>query len=291
MAAPLVPEGHYVELAGRGTTFVRELAGPPGAAVVALLHGWTATAALNWFPSFEPLSGHFRVLALDHRGHGRGIRNRQPFRLEDCADDLAALAAELGITRLIPVGYSMGGPIAMLTWRRHPELVQGLVLCATGGRFVGSRPTDRMFAPGMLGLSLAAALSPGVVRRRAMSRLVNNRLDGTPFSGWAADELARNDPAVLLRAGAALGAFDAREWLADVDVPTSVVMTDADRVVPPAAQLGLAHAIDGAELFTVAGDHGVCAADPASFVPALVTACRSVAERAARPRPSSVPTT
>jgi pimeloyl-ACP methyl ester carboxylesterase len=280
-APPSLPEGRPVELPGRGTTFVREVAGPPDAPVLVLLHGWTATAALNWFPSFGPLGQHFRVLALDHRGHGRGIRSRRPFRLEDCADDVAALAEEMKITRLIPVGYSMGGPIALLTWRRHRHLVDGLVLCATAARFGGDRPADRMFAQGVLGLSLAANLSPAYIRRRAMARFVNNRLDGTHLSAWASHELATNDPAALLRAGAALGMFDAGPWLATIDLPTAVVVTEADRVVPPARQRALATAIPGAEVFAVAGDHAVCAAGAARFVPVLVSACRSVARRAA----------
>jgi 3-oxoadipate enol-lactonase len=253
--------------------------------VVVLLHGWTATAALNWFPSFGPLGRHFRVVALDHRGHGRGIRSRRPFRLEDCADDVAVVAELLGINGFIAVGYSMGGPIALLTWLRHRSLVQGLVLCATASRFVGRRPADRMFAQGMLGLSLAAAVSPEALRRRAMVRFVNNRLDGTHLSGWAAEELARNDPAALLRAGSALGNFDARGWLPMVDVPTAVVVTENDRIVPPVNQVALAEAIAGAEVFGVAGDHAVCVGDAGRFVPVLLGACRSVAARAAATRP------
>src|SRR5829696_6288014 len=81
---PAVPTGRYVWLAGRGRTFVRELAGPAGAPTVVLLHGWTATADLNWWASYTPLSEHFNVVALDHRGHGRGIRSTAPFRLEQC---------------------------------------------------------------------------------------------------------------------------------------------------------------------------------------------------------------
>lgn len=278
---PLLPEGAPLELPGRGLTFLTEVKGPPGAPVLVLLHGWTATAALNWFPSFVPLGRHFRVLAIDHRGHGRGIRSRESFRLEDCADDVAALAELLEIPRLIPVGYSMGGPIAALTWLRHPEIVQGLVLCATAPRFIGLRAADRMFAPWMLGLSRAATLSPEVLRRIAMTKLVNNRFDGTHLSRWAADELARHDPAALLRAGFALGSFDARSWLPAIDVPTSVVVTEDDRIVPPANQLALADAIEGAEVFGVPGDHAVCGSDAARFVPVLLSACQSVARRAA----------
>src|SRR5688500_434377 len=92
MSVAKVPPGRRVLLPGRGTTFVRELPGPPGAATVMLLHGWTATADLNWLPSYGPLSQHFHVIALDHRGHGRGIRSNRAFRLADCADDAVALA-------------------------------------------------------------------------------------------------------------------------------------------------------------------------------------------------------
>ena len=63
---------------------------------------------------YSTLAEHFRVIAMDHRGHGRGIRTFAPFRLADCADDAAGLLSELGIKKVIPVGYSMGGPIALL---------------------------------------------------------------------------------------------------------------------------------------------------------------------------------
>src|SRR4029079_9382033 len=126
---PIVPQGRRVALPGRGTTFIRELPGPPGAPTVLLLHGLMATGGLNWLQTFEPLSQHFRVVAVDHRGQGRGIRSWRRFRLADCADDAAALLEVLGIDEAIAVGYSMGGPIASLLWRRHPDRVAGLVLC------------------------------------------------------------------------------------------------------------------------------------------------------------------
>ena len=85
-----------------------------------LLHGWTATADLNWFTCYAPSAEQFRVVALDHRGHGRGMRSRKTFRLEDCADDTVAVCDVLGIDSFIPVGYSMGGPIAQLDLATTP---------------------------------------------------------------------------------------------------------------------------------------------------------------------------
>ncbi|MFA5774799.1 MAG: alpha/beta fold hydrolase, partial [Ilumatobacteraceae bacterium] len=84
---PVLPRGYQLDLPGRGRTFIRDVEGPPGSPVLMLLHGWTATADLNWFTCFEALSEHFRIIAPDLRGHGRGIRHKRLFRLEDCADD------------------------------------------------------------------------------------------------------------------------------------------------------------------------------------------------------------
>ena len=94
---PPLPPGRPVDLPGRGTTFVREQAGPPGAPTLLLLHGWTATGDLNWCTAFPALGRRWRVISIDHRGHGRGIRDGRAFSLEDCADDAAALLAVLGV--------------------------------------------------------------------------------------------------------------------------------------------------------------------------------------------------
>jgi 3-oxoadipate enol-lactonase len=83
------------------------------------------------------------VLAFDQRGHGRGLGWAGGYNLEDCADDVAAVAAALGIDRLIVAGYSMGGLIAQLVWRRHRPLTAGLVLCATARNMAGSPSARR----------------------------------------------------------------------------------------------------------------------------------------------------
>ncbi|HEY5155012.1 MAG TPA: alpha/beta hydrolase [Acidimicrobiales bacterium] len=278
---PGIPPAERIDLPGRGRTTMRRAAGPAGAPTVLLLHGWTVNAALNWFAAFEPLAAHFNVVAIDHRGHGRGIRTWRRFRLEDCADDAVALADELGIDRFIPVGYSMGGPIAQLTWRRHRERVEGLVLCATSRNFRGGRRGERaMF--GMLGVaSVAARAVPRRVHRSVGERLLNLRYDQSDLGRWARQQVLTNDTRMVVEAGQALGAFSSRDWIGSVDVPSAVVITEADSVVPPYRQHRLADAIPGATVHPVIGDHGVCATDPGAFVPVLIDACLDVAARAA----------
>lgn len=280
-APPTLPPGRFVDLAGRGTTWAYDADGPPGAPTVLLLHGWTATAGLNWFTSFAALNRRFRVIALDHRGHGRGLRTWRRFRLEECADDAAALADWFGLDTFIPVGYSMGGPIAQLLWKRHRERVEGMVLCATSRNFRG-RVTERALFAAMTGLSVAARVTPAGWRNSMRERIYSSRYDGTDIGRWAQTEVLRNDPRVMVEAGQAIGNFSSHEWIGGVDVPTAVVVTELDPVVPTSRQCKLAESIPGATVHPVRGDHSVCVLQPDRFVPALLDACESVAIRSAR---------
>jgi 3-oxoadipate enol-lactonase len=244
-----------------------------------LMHGWTATAALNWFPTFEPLGRSSRVIAMDHRGHGRGIRTWRRFRLEDCADDAVAIADELGIERFVPVGYSMGGPIAQLTWRRHPDRVAGLVLCATARNFRG-RPGERALFSMMAGLSLAARITPTGLRRQMNDRVLAGRFEDTAEGRWAASELRRHDPRMIVEAGQAIGRFSSHEWVGGIDVPTAVVVTEFDSVVPAHRQQRLAASIPGATVHMARGDHTVIVMRPRNFIDPLLDAVESVVTRA-----------
>jgi 3-oxoadipate enol-lactonase len=265
-------------LPGRGTTFVRHLAGPPGAPTVVLLHGWTATADLNWFKCYEPLAEQFGVVALDHRGHGRGIRSRRAFRLADCADDAVAVCDVLGIDRFIPVGYSMGGPVAQLVWRQHPERVRGLVLCATSPYFARSR-NERLGFLGLSGLAALARLTPAQARLWLTEQVYLQR-KSDQWEPWAVQEASMHDWRAVLEAGRAIGSFSSREWIGEIDVPTSVVITMRDSVVPTRRQIRLFEGIPGAEAFRVDGDHDSVVTRAATFVPTLLRAIGSVVERA-----------
>jgi 3-oxoadipate enol-lactonase len=274
---PDLPPGAAMLLPGRGTTFVRTVTGPVGAPTVVLLHGWTATADLNWFTCYEALGEHFRVVALDHRGHGRGIRSRKAFRLEDCADDAVAVCDVLGIEQFIPVGYSMGGPIAQLMWQRHRQRTAGLVLCATSAYFSTSRE-ERLSFLGLSGLAAVARLTPLQARTWLTEQFYLQR-KADQWEPWAVNQASTHDWRAVLEAGRAIGNFSSRDWIGDIDVPTSTLITMRDRVVPVRRQVRLFEAIPDAEAFRVDGDHDSCVANAKQFVPTLLRACRSVVER------------
>jgi pimeloyl-ACP methyl ester carboxylesterase len=265
-----------IELPDRGRITVRDIPGPAGAPVVMLLHGLGATARLNFGRCFRPLSAHFRVLAIDHRGHGRGLRTLR-FRLEECADDAAAMAEALGVRRFVAVGYSMGGPIASLLWRRHPDRVRGLVLCATARHFV-PRNVARLARVALPVAATAARWAPARAHHRLLQRMLL-RVSHPELRERIRAELAGHEPASVIQAAEALTRFSSRDWIGAVDVPTAVVVTTLDELVPTVRQRKLAASIPGAELFEVKGDHDACIAHD-DFAPTLVRACLSVAARA-----------
>lgn len=77
------------------------------------------------------LRGEFRCVAWDARGHGESDDALEPFTYWDSADDMFALAAQLGIERAFVVGMSQGGFVALRAALRRPEFVLGLGLIDT----------------------------------------------------------------------------------------------------------------------------------------------------------------
>jgi 3-oxoadipate enol-lactonase len=264
-----LPPARTVLVPDRGELFLRDTGGdgPP----VMLLHGWLATADLNWWGAYGALAdAGYRVLAIDHRGHGRGMRAYAPFRLADCAGDAAAALRELSLVPATVVGYSMGGAIAQLVARDHRDVVAGLVLSATAQYF--QTPGDRrvwraMGAMGM-GLSVAPRAAYQAAFRRAGFR-DPKRL------AWPLSELERHSSRDVAEAGRELGRFDSRPWLPSIDVPAAVVLTSRDSAVDPSRQRELAEAVR-ASVFEVAIDHLEVTIRSTVYNPALLEAIAAV---------------
>lgn len=267
-----LPAGFYLELPGRGTTFVTD-SGPREAPVIMLLHSVATTGLLCWYPVIPELSRDYRVITLDHRWHGRGIRSPE-FTLELCADDAVAVADRLGVDRFVAAGFSMGGGIAQLAWRRHADRVEGLVLCSTGPFFSSQDPEE-----------LARDVRMGAIAAR-LDRYLPVPSDArlNDWSGhtarWAISQFMSTPMSKMGAFSEAMAAFDSRDWLGEIDVPTAVVISTKDKTVPPERQALLSGSIREALEFPVDGGHAVCVLGAERFVPEFSGAVRAVATRA-----------
>ncbi len=268
-----MPPARTVLVPDRGEFFVRDTGGTGPVAL--LLHGWMVSADLNWHSAYGPLANAgYRVLALDHRGHARGVRALAPFRLTDCADDAAAVLRTLEIRQAIAVGYSMGGAIAQLMARDHRDLLSGVVLSGTCQHFQDPETVKLWRWMGAFGLGVK--LAPKTVFA------VGFRRSGIPLNeetAWWMSELLRHSGRDVAEAGRELGRFDSRPWLGSVQVPAAMVLTARDSAVSPAKQHELAAAVK-ASVFEVALDHLELVSRDAEFNPALLSALEAVGARA-----------
>jgi 3-oxoadipate enol-lactonase len=242
-----------------------------------LLHGWMASGDLNWAGAYDDLVGAgYRVLAIDHRGHGRGLRPLVRFRLVDCAADAAAVLRTLDATPALVVGYSMGGAIAQLVARDHPDVASGIVLSGTAQHWRDRRTRRIWRAMGAVGLTLSVA--PRTTWRWGLGRV------GIPESErtvWVQSELMRHSASDLAEAGRELGRFDSRPWLGSVDLPFAVVITTRDEAVPVRKQRALAEAC-GAQVFEAPIRHMDITTRGSDYNPALLQALESLRSRVAQ---------
>ncbi len=275
-----VPDGDWFELPRRGRTWLTDVPGPtPDAPPIVLLHAVGCTGQLTWFPSIPRLAGRYRVITFDQRWHGRGITSER-FLVSDCADDVAALVDHLGLDRPMVAGYSMGSVVAQRVWRQHPDAVGGLVLAASTAHF-RTNGRERIFHAGMeIGMGLTATLSRSHTVNRASAAAVE-AFDGdrSATARWAMNQWRETSPWAIGQAVASLGRHHSTPWLGQIDVPTAVVVTTRDRVVPPERQRELAARIPGATVHEALCGHAGCVMVHQAFVPAFLEAVHATNAR------------
>ena len=275
---PWMPEGLIVSVPNRGEFFVRySQHDNTQAPTVVLLHGWTGNADINFFPAYHELAQRYSVIALDHRGHGRGLRTSDRFTLEDCADDAIAVLDRLGVSKVTAVGYSMGGPIAMLMSKRHPNRVNALVLCATALEWRATRNERARWKIGRVISPLFRMLSTPRIINRVVKRSIPRSSPVASLRPWLVSEIRRNDSWTMNQAGRALSKHDARPWAGSLGVRTACIVTEHDSLVSPHKQHALASATN-ATVIPVQGDHLVMWQLPDVFTAAVVDAIRLVHE-------------
>ncbi|MBT2269603.1 alpha/beta fold hydrolase [Rhodococcus erythropolis] len=235
-----------------GTRIHAEVYGPPHAPPIVLSHG-IACAIPFWTHQIAALSNNFRVIAYDHRGHGRSDapRARTSYTLEHLGDDLDAVlqATVRPDERAILAGHSMGG-FAIASWAaRHPESVQqcvgavALMNTATGELIGQTRllPTPPWMNSARGRLALMALPFSGLplpartpLRRHATARIavaattppatvahIQEMIFTTPAHGRG------GFAAALLRLGTT------HLSVSDLQVPTTVIASTEDLLTPP----------------------------------------------------------
>ena len=213
-------------------------------------------------PGLDPLAGAAQLVYADLRGQGRSGRPPiQTCTLEQMADDLAELCTLLNITKPVVFGHSAGGFVALYLALRHPQAVGALILCDSAPTLAPLADDDP--PPGLAERAPAEALE------------VAGRLFGGDFSADTMDAFGRlvyphyagpkhaDVPGQIMTLstlatdvashffGTLAGSYDLRPHLAQITVPTLVIVGRHDWICPPIASRTLATAIPAARLVEI----------------------------------------
>jgi pimeloyl-ACP methyl ester carboxylesterase len=215
------------------------------AGTVLLVHGFATSRAenwrrLGWYGAFE--RKHWRIVALDLRGHGESAKPHDPAAYGQAAlvGDIVGLMDHLGLGRVDLMGYSMGARLSLQTAIEHPERVANLIVGGVGGRMLQPPPAT---APTMTMAQAMRAEDPETITDKTMKGF---RL----FADQQGEDRLALAAFTEARGGAALTADD----LFAIRAPTLVVAGSRDEMAgDPQA---LADAIPGAKSVTLpACDH------------------------------------
>jgi pimeloyl-ACP methyl ester carboxylesterase len=215
--------GEYADVNGLHLYFERHGAGRP----LVVLHGGLGSGEM-FGPILPILSANHEVILPDLQGHGRTADIDRPIEARHMADDIAALIDHLGLQQPVPIGYSLGGGVAMPLAFRHPEKIRKLVAVSAHIRR-DAIPAEMLAQQAQVNANAVAFLR-----------------DTPMYQNYQRVAPRPDDFAALLdKIGASMANdFDFSEQVRNLEVPTLVAAADAD-MAPPSHYVEIFKLLDG----------------------------------------------
>lgn len=204
-----------------------------------LLHG-NGEDVSYFVHQMELFSKHFRVIAIDTRGHGKTPRGEAPFTIRQFADDLLGFMDAHGIQKAHLLGFSDGGNIAMIFAMKYPERVEKLILDGANLDTSGVK------------WQIQLSIDFGYWMARLFARKRPEAQKNAELLG-----LMVNDPNVK------------PEELSRIQAPTLVLAGTNDMIKESHTRL-IARSIPGAKMVILPGDHFVANKNPRPFNEAVL---------------------
>jgi pimeloyl-ACP methyl ester carboxylesterase len=211
-----------------------------------------------WLYQAAHFSTWYKVIGIDIRGYGRSMKMDMPFTLKDMTDDVIGVMRDLGVTRAICAGCSVGSGITILLGLDHPDLFEALIL--VGGNSGASNRYQKRIDGYRADLGayhirhMRELVSPAFAESRLGKHLLNIFVEREP-------RLKGDAIAQVFAAG---NSTDTTERLREMRVPTLVINGEFDHSL--AAGQRTASLVPDAEHHILPGTgHACCIEDPAGF--------------------------
>jgi pimeloyl-ACP methyl ester carboxylesterase len=194
---------------------------------VVFLHGWLGSWRY-WFPAMEHVSEHFRTYSLDFWGFGESRRKSTYESIQNYSDQVIRFLDELGIDRVLLVGHSMGGMVALKTAINHPKRISRVAA-------VGA-PIDGDSLSWLLKLTDRPIFADAFARMPWFRRYMFHWFLGEtndPAVNEILDDSVKSSSTTLRRAVGSMWRTDLRPELPRLSVPTLIVHGGRDEIVRP----------------------------------------------------------
>jgi 3-oxoadipate enol-lactonase / 4-carboxymuconolactone decarboxylase len=202
------------------------------------------TSYALWDKVAPELSADHRVIRWDLPGHGGSPADLigPGATVADLAGLVLALADALGVDRFAYAGVSLGGAVGLYLGAHHPDRVSSLAVVCSSAHFNGARPWEERAA---------------LVRREGLAPVAETAEARWFTAGFTEPRLVQDhreaDPAAYAACCDALAAFDIRDRLASITVPTLLIAGRQDPATPPAHLREIADAVPGSALVEIPG--------------------------------------
>ena len=236
---------------------------------IVLISGFVSHLDLDWDDPrharfLDGLGSSGRLIRFDKRGTGMSDRPQGVPDLETRMHDVLAVMDAAGSERAVLVGYSEGGPMALLMAAMHPERVLSLVLYGTYAK--RTRAPDYPWARTA---EERAAYAEQLVTKWDWEADLLMRCpsgDGAMRRWWSRRMRAAATPATIRALLDMNSLVDVRDLLPTISVPTLVVHRTGDQLVSPEEGAYLAERVPGATFRLLEGPDHFVAGDPAQLV-------------------------
>jgi len=254
------------------TTVVEKIGPSPRVAVeyagegepILFMHGIGGNRR-NWRDQIPAFGKHFKAIAWDARGYGDSDDYEGPLNFHSYADDVVRVLDHFGVARGNLVGLSMGGRIAMDFAARYPDRLKSLVLCDTHKGFAGLSEEARAAFIASRREPLVNGKEPKDIAGPVAKTLIGPNASTEAFDALV-DSMSRLHKESYIKSIEASVNMDVRTDLANIKVPTLVVVGSADRLTTVDMARSIAGDIAGAELAIIENaGHLVNIEEPAKF--------------------------
>lgn len=200
-------------------------------------HGWMKDCSI-WKSQIEFFSKKYKVIAYDHRGHGKSDKPKGDYSIQTLSNDLHSLIQKLNLEKVTLVGHSLGGMTDIIFTLDYPDKVSKLVLVGSTAK---SSFSLRIFLWLMMHIFSYESFARGSVDYEyyePSEQVINEALDRT----------LKTPKPIAYECFKEFSKYDVRDRVSGIKAPTLIIVGEKDKASPVEMSKHLNRAIEGSKM-------------------------------------------